>query len=339
MVGGAPLRIGLVGVGGIAAQHFKVLAAEEGVRVVGITDVDGTRLQERSGQWGVTAYPGLESLLAQVDAVFICTPPAHHRAPTVQAAAAGIHVFCEKPIALALEDADAMAEACRKAGVVLQIGTNFHFHAFYRAMWQLWHEGTLGELANCWMRSAHVFAARGWEQRRLQGHWRMRPEDSGGRLFEQIHIVNWLHWIGGPVRSVFGRALSVAEDLPVDDLDLAVLQFERGFGVAELAMVPAVVAEDATGIIGTRGAVALRGGRLWLRRSDATQDEEVAPATVVSRQRHFLDCIRQGRQPENDAADGRMSLATCLAFMRSAQEGRVVALQELESGAGSTTVG
>ncbi len=331
MADGASLRIGLVGVGGIAAQHFKWLAAEEGVRVVGVTDVDDARLQERGAQWGVSVYSELDSLLAQVDAVFVCTPPAHHRDPTVRAADAGVHVFCEKPMALALEDADAMAAACRKAGVVLQIGTNFHFHAAYRAMWQLWHDGTLGELASCWMRSTHVFPAHGWEQRRLQGHWRMRPEDSGGRLFEQIHIVNWLHWIGGPVRSVFGRALSVAEDLPVDDLDIAVLQFERGVGVAELAMVPAAIADAATGIIGTRGAVALRGGQLWLRRSGETRDEEVAPAPVVSRQRHFLDCIRLGRQPENDAADGRMSLATCLAFMRSAREGRVVALRELES--------
>ncbi len=330
----AVLRVGLVGVGGIAGQHFKLLSAEPGVRVVGITDVDAPRLQQRSGEWSVTAYPSLDALLAQVDAVFICTPPAHHREPTIQAAAAGVHVFCEKPIALTLADADAMAEACRRAGVLLQIGTNFHFHPSYRAMWQLWQAGTLGELASCWMRSVHTFPSHGWEQRRLQGHWRMRPEDSGGRLFEQIHIVNWLHWIGGPVRSVFGHALAVAPDLPVDDLDLAVLQFARGFGVAELAMVPAAVAEAATGIIGTRGAVALRGERLLLRRSGATADEEVPAAAVVSRQRHFLECVRQGREPENNGADGRMSLATCLAFMRSAREGRVIALEEVETEAG-----
>lgn len=326
----APLRIGLVGVGGIAGHHHQVLAQETDARLVGITDVDATRLEARAREWGVTAYPGLDALLPHVDAVFICTPPGHHRAPTLQAAAAGVHVFCEKPIALTLADADAMITACRAAGVVLQVGTNFHFHRAYRAMWRLLREGELGDLASCWMRASHLFATRGWEARRSQGHWRLRPEDSGGRLFEQIHIVNWLHWIGGPVRSVYGRALSVAADLPVDDLDLAVLNFERGFGVAELAMTPTAVNEASTGILGTRGGVSLRGERLVLRRHDAPEEVEVAMDPVGSRQRHFLDCVRGGRAPETDGPDGRMSLATCLAFMRSAREGRVVALEELE---------
>jgi len=327
----APLRIGIVGVGGIAGQHHQILSREPDVVVAGVTDIDPDRLEARRRDWGVTAHPDVESLLPHVDAVFICTPPGHHRAPTVQAAAAGVHVFCEKPIALSLPDADAMIAACRAAGVVLQIGTNFHFQPAYRAMWQLFHEGELGELATCWMRSVHLFPTRGWDERRRQGHWRMRPEDSGGRLFEQIHLVNWLHWVGGPVRSVYGRALSVAEDLPVDDLDLAVLNFDRGYGLAELAMTPTSINEASVGITGTLGGVALHGERLLLRRRDAKEEVEVAPAAVTSRQRHFLDCVRQGRAPETDGGDGRMSLAACLAFMRSARDGRVVALQELEA--------
>ncbi len=325
----ALLRIGIVGVGGIAGHHHQILSRESDVRLVGITDVDPARLEARGREWGVTAYPDLDALLPHVDVVFVCTPPGYHREPTVRAAAAGVHVFCEKPIALSLADADAMIAACRTAGVVLQIGTNFHFHPAYRAMWRLFRDGELGELATCWMRNSHVFPSRGWDERRRQGHWRMRPEDSGGRLFEQIHIVNWLHWVGGPVRSVYGRALSVAEDLPVDDLDLAVLNFDHGYGLAELAMTPTAVNEASVGIMGTLGGVALHGQQILLRRRDASEVVEVASTPVPSRQRHFLDCIREGRVPETDGGDGRMSLAACLAFMRSAREGRAVALQEL----------
>ncbi len=327
----ARLRIGLVGLGDIAGQHVQVFSKEPDAEVTGVTDVDPARLEARSRSWGVPAYADLEALLPHVDAVVVCTPPTHHRAPTVRAAEAGVHVFCEKPVALSLEDADAMIVACRGAGVILQIGMNFHFHPAYRAMWQLLQSGDLGELGSCWMRSFNLYPSSGWDQRRRQGHWRMRPEDSGGRLFEQIHLINWLHWIGGPVHSVFGRALTVAPDVPVDDLDLAVLNFERGFGVAELALTPTTVNEASTGIIGTRGGISLHGARLLLRRQDAPQEIEIAPAPTPSRQRHFLDAIRAGRQPENDGPDGRMSLAACLAFMRSAREGRVVTLAEMEA--------
>ena len=320
------LRIGLVGAGGASGHHFEVLGQQPDAVVVGVTDVDPARAEARRSAWGITAYPDLDAMLPHVDAVFVCTPPGHHREPTVRAAQAGVHVFCEKPIALGLEDADQMIDACRRAGVILQIGTNFHFHPGYRALWQLFADGELGELGTCWMRMMAMFPTRGWDDRRRQGHWRMRPEDSGGRLFEQIHLVNWLHWIGGPVRSVFGHALSVAEDLPVDDLDLAVLNFDRGYGLAELAMTPTTVNDGSAGIIGTRGGAVLRGDRLLLRRKDATEDVVVPTSAVPSRQRHFLDCVRDGRQPENDGLDGRMSLAACLAFMESARSGVVVPL-------------
>lgn len=326
----ASLRVGLVGVGEVAGSHRQLLAKEPDTVITGITDVDPGRLAARSRDWGLPAYADLEALLPHVDAVFVCTPPTHHRAPVVAAAAAGVHVFCEKPIALSLQDADVMIAACGRAGVVLQIGTNFHFHGAYRAMWQLLQDGELGDLASCWLRMHLLFPSAGWDSRRRQGHWRLRPEDSGGRLFEQIHIVNWLHWVGGPVRSVYGRALSVAEDLPVDDLDLGVLQFDRGHGVAELAMTPTTVNDASAGIIGTRGGVAWRGDRILLRRRDAAEEVPIPAAGVETRQRHFLDCVRAGRTPETDGADGRMSLAACLAIMRSAREGRVVTLREME---------
>jgi UDP-N-acetyl-2-amino-2-deoxyglucuronate dehydrogenase len=328
------IRVGLVGAGGVAAEHYRVLSQEADAEVVGISDVDPARLESRSREWGVPAFADLDALLAVADAVFVCTPPAHHRVPTERAAAVGKHVFCEKPIALTLEDADAMIAACARAGVCLQIGTNFHFHPAYRTMRRLFHSGELGELATCWMRLLQYFPLSGWEARRQQDHWRMRPEDSGGRLFEQIHLVNWLHWVGGPVRAVYGHALSVAPDLPVDDLDLAVLAFDRGYGVAELSMTPTTVNEASCGILGTLGGVTLREGRLRRRRRDAADEEEVPVEPAVSRQRHFLDCVRQGRAPETDGADGRRSLAVCLAFSRAAREGRVVRLEEVEPGRG-----
>jgi len=325
----AKLRIGLVGAGGVAGHHWQVLSREPDAVVVGVTDVDPVQLGARRSAWGITAYPELSAMLPHVDAVFVCTPPRHHREPTVLAAHAHVPVFCEKPMALDLADADQMLEACNQAGVILQIGTNFHFEPGYRALWKLYADGELGDLGTCWVRMMAMFPSAGWAERRRQGHWRMRPEDSGGRMFEQIHLINWLHWVGGPVRSVFGRALSVADDLPVDDLDLAVLNFQRGYGMAELAMTPTTVGEGSAGIIGTRGGAVLCGNALSRRRADG-QPEDVPTPPVPSRQRHFLDCVRSGRQPETDGADGRMSLAATLAFMASARSGQVVSLESVK---------
>ena len=176
----APLRIGLIGAGGIAAQHLRAFSGMEGVAITAVADLDLARAEARAATCGALAFGRYQDMFDRVDAVVVCTPPQWHRAPTVEAAQAGKHIFCEKPIALTLADADAMIDAADTAGVVLQIGHNFHFEPGFRALHDLFAAGALGDLVYCWFQQSGYSPARVWEARRQEQHWRLTPEQSGG---------------------------------------------------------------------------------------------------------------------------------------------------------------
>jgi len=116
------LKIGIIGSGMISGSHLKAYKADPRVEVVWVADVIEERARARAKEYGVPgAITDYRKGLAQVDAVSVCTPPFAHRQPVLDAAAAGKHVLCEKPMALSARDARAMAAACKKAHVVLGI--------------------------------------------------------------------------------------------------------------------------------------------------------------------------------------------------------------------------
>ncbi|MCX7361516.1 MAG: Gfo/Idh/MocA family oxidoreductase [Alphaproteobacteria bacterium] len=103
------VRIGILGAGAMGGVHAAAYGAIDGVSVVGMLSGNEVRA-------------GIDALLAEVDAIDVCLPSAVHRPPVVAALNAGRHVFCETPLALALEDAQAMRDAARRAGRLLQVG-------------------------------------------------------------------------------------------------------------------------------------------------------------------------------------------------------------------------
>ena len=116
------LRVGLVGAGVIGRPHLAALLQVQGIKVVGIADPVAPAAEALATQAGTTAYADYRQLLGKVDAVWICTPTFLHAEQTVAFAEAGVHVFCEKPMALNLGAADRMIAAARQAKVQLMIG-------------------------------------------------------------------------------------------------------------------------------------------------------------------------------------------------------------------------
>lgn len=119
-----PLKIGLVGLGGIGRRHLQTLSRLDGVRVTAVADVDGQRARSHAEQCDATGYADWQDLLARetIDALFVCTPPAAHAQPALAAFERGVHVFVEKPLARRQEDADAIASAARRSGLVCGVG-------------------------------------------------------------------------------------------------------------------------------------------------------------------------------------------------------------------------
>jgi predicted dehydrogenase len=130
-VTGAPLPVGVVGVGSLGCHHARLYGALPGARLVGVFDTRAERAAEIAAQFHTRAYPSLDALLADVEAVSVVVPtPAHHEVGLV-ALARGRHVLMEKPIAATLEQARQLVDGAGRAGVVLQTG---HVERFNRAL-------------------------------------------------------------------------------------------------------------------------------------------------------------------------------------------------------------
>ncbi|MBI4542633.1 MAG: Gfo/Idh/MocA family oxidoreductase [Gemmatimonadetes bacterium] len=127
----APLPVGVVGVGSLGFHHARLYATIPEARLVGVYDTRRDRAAEVAAQVGTTAYPSLNALLADVEAVSIAVPtPAHHEVG-LTALERGRHVLMEKPIAVTITEAEELVAAAGRAAVVLQAG---HIERFNRAV-------------------------------------------------------------------------------------------------------------------------------------------------------------------------------------------------------------
>lgn len=117
------MKVGIIGLGGIAGAHTRALRQMPEVKITALCDIDEQALRKHVEELGAPGFHDYHELLeADIDAVFICTPPSVHKDPAVAAAQAGKHIFCEKPIALELADADAMIQAAQEARVKSMVG-------------------------------------------------------------------------------------------------------------------------------------------------------------------------------------------------------------------------
>lgn len=141
-------RVVLVGCGFMGRMHGNVYKILPDAELVACVDHRGEKGAKYGLDFGIPSYLTLEEALAahECDVVDVCLPTHRHREFTEKGAAAGKHVFCEKPMALNLDDAQAMMDACSHAGKQLMIGHCIRFWPEYVLLKQLVDEGTLGKL-------------------------------------------------------------------------------------------------------------------------------------------------------------------------------------------------
>ncbi len=116
------VRVGVIGVGALGRQHTRVYAGLAGARLVGVYDQDRGRAEEVTGRFGGRAYPDLEPLLADVEAVSVAVPTVEHFAVSRRALLAGRDVLVEKPMTATLAEADELIALAQERRAVLQVG-------------------------------------------------------------------------------------------------------------------------------------------------------------------------------------------------------------------------
>lgn len=177
-----------------AEGYLRNLRANATVEVIGFADEDADRGRHFAGQTGARWFPTYQALIAEKpDGVIICSENAHHRALAEMAAASGIHILAEKPLATTVEDAQAMVQACERAGVVLMTAFPMRFSAPTIEAKKVLDSGALGTVYGC-------NATNQGQLPRLHSayprDWFTDPARAGGGAATDhtVHVADLLRW-------------------------------------------------------------------------------------------------------------------------------------------------
>ncbi len=323
-----------------APRYAASIAAHPQARLAGIvglgTNAEVARTEAR--RYHVPYFDHLENLLSVPDltAVYVGTEPVRHREVVTWAAAHGLHVLCDKPIATTLEDADAIIEAARAAGVKLMVPFNPRFQLPLMKIKEALDGGEASELVAVYAVKYGRLPTKATGPQRAD--WFLDPSAAGGGGFLDIgiHAIDALRWLaGGEATRVYARVGTVVHPgLACDDLGALMVEFDNGVvgalsaGWANPDSYPAwldvrfeilttrrayLVTSPYHGFTVYGKSVAER--RYWWRRDvDGLVDD-------------FIQAILHDREPAITGEDGRAALAIALAAYESARLGQVVVLE------------
>lgn len=216
------IRYALVGVGYFGAELGRIMKEQKDALIVAVLDPDNA--ESIAEELGCNVETDLDVLYERedVDAVIVAAPNYLHKEPVIKAAQHGVHVFCEKPIALSYRDCDEMVKACQQHGVTFMAGHVMNFFRGVRHAKQLIQEGKIGEVLYC-----HS-ARNGWEEPQTSISWKKIREKSGGHLYHHIHELDCIQFImGTPVEvTMTGGNVAHMGDTFGDEDDMLFISLE-----------------------------------------------------------------------------------------------------------------
>lgn len=175
----------------------------------------------------ITIGTSLDEVLADksIQAVLLATPHTKHRAQVEAIAAAGKHLYCEKPFALTKADAVAALDACKRAGIVLGVGHHFRLMPSMRVLAELRDAGAFGTIMHVEGNYSHD-----WLANYPADSWRMAAEESraGGMTGMGIHVLDCFRDLAGPMKRISALSKARALKLPTGDTTAALIEFENG---------------------------------------------------------------------------------------------------------------
>jgi len=334
------LNIGLIGVGRIGRLHAANLAHQiPRARLVAIADVIEEAARQSASEHGVpVVVADYRKLLddADIQAVVICSATDTHAQIIEEAAQAGKHIFCEKPIDLTLERIDAALAAVERGGVVFQIGLNRRFDANFRRVRQAVEQGEIG---------------RPWQLHIVSRDPAPPPisyvKISGGLFLDMaIHDFDMARFlIGSEVSEIYAVAGVLVDEAigAVGDVDTAVtlLKFANGvIGSIDNSRSAAYGYDQRVEILGSSGMVStdnnypsttvISDGRSVHRDLPLNFFMERYTQSYLAEMTAFVDTALDGGQPPVTGVDGRQAVVLALAAQKSFRENRPVRVSEVD---------
>jgi UDP-N-acetyl-2-amino-2-deoxyglucuronate dehydrogenase len=322
----AVFNIAVVGCGVVSGMHFAgYLAHPERVRVVAACDIDRARVEAAQQKYGFAyACDSIEQLIERGgwDVAVVCTPTPIRKQAIDKLAAAGKHIFVEKPLADTLDAAQELVAICERHQVQLAVDQNFRYHYPFDTARRLIAEGRIGDVISIYHQDLSF------------------RQDAGWRLGAQRHALSVMgvHWLDGfrwmlddDARSLTCATRSSPAIDCVGETDACVqIVFERGAIVSYVQSFASPVSRAETLVLGERGALALgyEGIALFDNGHGAEPRERWAnpfagknkPESAFMGLDSLLTAIEQRAEPPNSGRDNLKTIALLDGAYRSAQE-------------------
>jgi len=322
-------------------HHLRQLAACPQAQVVAICDLDQERLRAAQQEFGVertfTNYRKMLQLPG-LQAVSVVTPNYLHMSQTIAALQAGMHVMCEKPLAMTYAQAQRMVAEAKRRRRILMMHYNGRFSGEAFFLKNYIQRGGLGRI---------YFAKAGYTRRRgipgLGTWFTQKAKAGGGALIDiGVHALDLALWMMGYPKAVevlggvyaeFGPALATrSKPFDVDDLGCGLVRFANGSTLFLEASWASNIGRDSfyVQLLGTKGGAEREEGlRIFTQEDGATTD--VTPTrytdSVPSAQHHFIDCILRGKKPIAPGEEGAQTVRILEAIYKSASSGRAARLR------------
>ncbi|NLC56143.1 MAG: Gfo/Idh/MocA family oxidoreductase [Armatimonadetes bacterium] len=341
------IGFGLYGAGLVAPFHAKALQASSKAKLVAVAGRSPDKVGKLTAEFGCRGYASLEEMLADpaVQVVNILTPNDLHFDAVIACAKAGRHVLVEKPPAVTLRETDAMAQACREAGVKLGVVLQCRVRQPIQAMKAAIAQGRFGRIYHAdafmkWYRAEDYYLMNPWRSSRRAG--------AGVTVQHAFHYIDLLQYLVGPVQRVTARMSNLAHPrVELEDTLLALVDYANGAqGVVEASTALWPGTDLRIEINGENGTAIMVGEHMevWKFKEERPEDEGIrqlgdasqatgatGPAALGFQDHQvviddMVDAIREGRDPCIPVESVRPTLEWALAMYLSAKEGTAVTL-------------
>ncbi len=330
------VRYAVVGLGHLTQvavlPAFKTAENSELVAIVSGDEEKRKRLGKKYRLQHTYSYEDYDRALAEVDAVYIVVPNHLHKEYAVRAANAGVHVICEKPMAVTEEDCEAMISAAEAAGVRLMIAYRLHFeHANLEAI-RLARSGELGE--------ARIFTSE-FSQQVAEGNVRVTEpiEKGGGPVYDMgVYCINAARYLfQAEPESVFATTANSGDPRfqNVEEMTSVLMRFPKdrlasftcSFGAADISRYT---------LLGTKGVLTAdpayeyaSANKLTVKIEEKTTNKKFAKRDQFAAELvYFSDCILNNKEPEPSGQEGLADVRVVRAIYESSRTGKVIELPE-----------
>jgi len=348
------IRIGVIGAGNIGSVHIKEFQKfQQECEVVAITDIQLPFAKAKANEFGIPAvFNTFDELIhhPEIDVVIIAVPNQYHAPLAIQSLTAGKHVLLEKPMGINADAARQIVLASQKTDKILMVSHQMRWGSLPM---QIKAQVERGELGSIYTAKAGWFRRKGipgW------GSWfTQKAQSGGGPLIDiGVHLLDLALYLMGNPKPVAVSGATYAEFGPkrrgignwgtpnwdgiydVEDLATAFIRMEDGSTLTlevSWAVHMDTDSEPFIHLMGTEGGASLRGnmGKLLTEKFDQAMDEELtAPENDLGERhrlsRHFLECVREGKQPISSAMSGLTSNLVLDAIYESSRKGQEIKL-------------